>query len=122
MRLLSFIATAFISLPLAFLALSMALSNREIAVWHLWPVTRSFDWPLGVVAVVLLGIGFLAGAAFVALFAQNLRYRLWQQERRLARLEADLQAAEAKVLATPVTVPDTQMASARDVALPPSVF
>lgn len=125
MRALSLIATFCISLPLGFLALSLSLSNRDVITLTLWPFQGSVDWQVGAAGAVVLGIGFLAGAAFVSIFSQRLRYRAWQQDRRIARLEADLKTAEEKCAAltvppvpAPAPVTGTQ-AALRDVEIAP---
>lgn len=106
MRIISLITTLFISLPLTVFALSFALSNRLPVGIELWPLTLRATpaWPLGIIGVVLLGVGFLAGAVFVGLWSQHWRLRAWQLQRRLARAESDLAAREK--LPVPV-VPDS---------------
>lgn len=101
MRFLSLIANLFITLPLTLFALSFALSNRLPVGVALWPLeTAATPAPrLGTLGVVLLGAGFLLGALFVGLFAQGWRYRAWQQNRKNARLQQDLTAAEEKLAA-----------------------
>lgn len=108
MRVLSFIVTLLITLPLTLFALGFALSNP-------WPVGVSL-WPfefaaqpapqLGVLGAALLGIGFFAGALFVGVLSQGWRYRAWREKRRADRLETALQVAEEKLLAAAQPAPD----------------
>ena len=98
MRLLSYIITVFITLPLTLFSLSFAVSNPLPVGINLWPVTFAAmpAWPLGIVGVVLLGSGFFMGALFVGLNTQQWRWRAWQQQRRAERAERDLAAHELK--------------------------
>lgn len=96
MRVLSWIATLLITVPLTLLGLSLALSNTDIVAWRLWPFADEGlpVMPLGILGVLLLGFGFLCGAAFVSLQAQGWRLRSWQLSRRVTRLEKDLAAVQ----------------------------
>lgn len=97
MRLLSFLTTAFITLPLTVFALSFALSNSLPVGVSLWPLSLAATPApsLGVLGVVLLGGGFFFGAVFAGLWSQQWRYRAWQQQRRAERAERELAARDA---------------------------
>lgn len=106
MRILSFIATICITLPLTLFALSFALSNGAPVTVALWPFEPAAPaaFKLGVLGVAMLGLGFFAGAVFVGLFSQGYRLNAWREKRRADRLEKDLRAAEEKLAALPVAV------------------
>lgn len=99
MRVLSWVATFLVTIPLTIFGLSLALSNGELVRVALWPLAegRVPAMPLGVLGVVLLGVGFLCGAAFVSLQAQAWRFRSWQLSRQVTRLEKDLASARPPV-------------------------
>lgn len=98
MRLLSFLTTLFITLPLTLFALSFALSNSLPVGVSLWPFTFGATpaLSLGLLGVVLLGSGFFFGAVFVGVWSQHWRFRAWQQQRRAERSERALEAFEKK--------------------------
>lgn len=115
MRLLSYIITLFITLPLTLFSLSFALSNPLPVGINLWPFTFAATpaWSLGIVGVVLLGSGFFMGALFVGLNTQQWRWRAWQQQRRAERAERDLAAHELKQQNAPVASDTAVLADQR---------
>ena len=98
MRVLSFLVFILISLPFTLLALSFALSNDQAVTLGLWPLTPDFlpawETSLAVAGLTLMATGFLAGALYAGLWTQRLRFKLWQTERKQARLAKDLAVAE----------------------------
>ena len=117
MRVISFFVFILVSLPFTLLALSFALSNDQAVTLGLWPLTPDFlpkwETSLAVAGLGLMAVGFLAGAIYAGLWTQRLRLKLWQTERKQARLAKDLAVAEEALgklreqtrLSTPVATP-----------------
>jgi uncharacterized membrane protein YdbT with pleckstrin-like domain len=96
--------TPFISLPLTLFALSFAISNDADVAVGLWPMDEKYTLSLWQFGLGLLGGGFLLGALFVWLLSQKTRFLLWQESRRAARLEKELDALNAKKAQTETPV------------------
>lgn len=88
--------THLIAIPLTLCAILFALSNPGDVTVGLWPSERTWTLPLNLFGIALVGAGFLCGALFVWLQYQKLRYRYWQESRKAARLEKELEALHEK--------------------------
>jgi uncharacterized membrane protein YciS (DUF1049 family) len=93
MRYLTFLIT----LPLTVFSVLLVLSNGAAVTLSLLPDEEAFAFvlPLWQVALGFLGAGFLFGALFVGILGQRARFRYWQQSRRAARLEKELEELHA---------------------------
>jgi uncharacterized integral membrane protein len=82
--------------------------NWNTAPVNFWPLENGnyihFDWPVGFVALLFLGLGMLP----VWLYLRAVRWRL---NRRIASLENSLHANATAALANPATVPVTTPAA-----------
>ncbi|MDR3517179.1 MAG: lipopolysaccharide assembly protein LapA domain-containing protein [Azospirillaceae bacterium] len=86
MRYLSWIIT----LPIAVIAVSFALSNRAAVTLTLWPIPFTVETPLYLVALVTLFVGFVGGG-IVAHISGAPRRRTGRFDRRRAdRLEREV--------------------------------
>ncbi len=92
LRYLSWIVT----LPLAVLVISFAVSNRDQAVLKLWPLPFELEMPLFLPVLGALVVGFIAGG-FVAWWSGG-RYRRLarRQNSRLKRLSAEAESLRAR--------------------------
>ena len=102
--------TLIITIPLTLFALAFAASNSASVKFGLWPLDQTWDVPLSILALGMLGLGFLSGAGFVWIMYQRLRFHHWQHKRKIARLEKELdglnqKAAEEKSPASTAVVP-----------------
>lgn len=94
--------TLLITLPLAVVSVLVVLANPEPATVFLWPEddVLKLTVPMWQLSVGLLFSGFFLGALFVWLHSQKTRFRYWQEARKSARLEKELEelhrAAEAE--------------------------
>jgi len=90
--------TLLITLPLTVLAVLLVLSNSAEVTLYLLPDEKDFALtvPLWQAALGLLGGGFLLGALFVWLLHQKARFRYWQESRKTARLEKELEKLHAE--------------------------
>lgn len=90
--------TLLITLPLALFAILVVLANPEPVTLFLWPEDEllSLSLPLWQMTVGLLFGGFFLGALFVWLLSQKTRFRYWQEARKSARLEKELEDIHAK--------------------------
>jgi uncharacterized integral membrane protein len=88
--------TLIITIPLALFVLAFAASNSAIVKAGLWPLDQTWDMPLSILGLGMLGLGFLSGALFVWILYQRLRYRHWQARRRAQRLEKELDLLHKK--------------------------
>ena len=102
--------TLIITIPLTLFALAFAASNSASVKFGLWPLEQTWDLPLSILALGMLGLGFLCGASFVWIMYQRLRFRHWQHSRKISRLEKELDGLTQKVVEEPKT----------DVARPPA--
>lgn len=90
--------TLLITLPLALFAVLVVLANPEPVTLFLWPEDEllSLSLPLWQMTVGLLFGGFFLGALFVWLLSQKTRFRYWQESRKSARLEKELEDLHSK--------------------------
>jgi len=73
--------------PLALIALSFALSNRQAVVVGLWPFDDGISLPVYLIVLLPLLIGFLGGAMLAGLKGLKYRRAARQQARRAEALE-----------------------------------
>ncbi|MEZ0260577.1 MAG: LapA family protein [Alphaproteobacteria bacterium] len=99
--------TLLITIPLTIFAGLFSLSNTGIVTLGLWPFENKVDFGVNIFGLAMLGIGFLLGALFVWIQYQKIRLKLWQESRKTARLEKELDSLRQKpeTAATPTTVP-----------------
>lgn len=88
--------TLLITIPLTIFAVLFAISNDGDVALGLWPFDGRYTLPVWLFGLGLLGSGFFLGALFVWLLAQKTRFRYWQESRKSARLEKELEAIHAK--------------------------
>ncbi|MFN7114570.1 MAG: lipopolysaccharide assembly protein LapA domain-containing protein [Alphaproteobacteria bacterium] len=90
--------TLVITLPITVFAVLLVLSNGTAVTLHLLPDDDVFalTLPLWQIALGLLGGGFFLGALFVWLLHQKARFRFWQESRKAARLEKELEKLHAE--------------------------
>lgn len=92
MRLLSWIIT----IPLALVLISFAVSNRQEVVLRLWPLPFELQMPLFLAVLGALVLGFVAGG-FVAWNADRPYRRTAKlQTKRVEHLDRELQAAHRR--------------------------
>lgn len=89
--------TLLITLPLTVFAVLVVLSNSSDVTLFLLPDEQSFSVtvPLWQATLGLLGGGFFLGALFVWTLHQKARFRYWQESRKCARLEKELDKIHA---------------------------
>jgi lysylphosphatidylglycerol synthetase-like protein (DUF2156 family) len=84
-----------ITIPVALVAISFALTNRQDVTIGLWPLPFELSVPFFVAALIGVLLGFLAGG-LVAWAAQHRnRARARRETRRAERLEQELAAERA---------------------------
>jgi uncharacterized membrane protein YciS (DUF1049 family) len=88
--------TLIITIPLTLFALAFAASNSASVKFGLWPLDQTWELPLSILGLAMLGMGFLSGATFVWIIYQRLRFRHWQHGRKIARLEKELDTLNQK--------------------------
>jgi len=89
--------TLLITVPLALFSILFVLANGDAVTFYLWPEDDLLSltlpgWQFGL--GMLFG-GFFLGALFVSLLAQKTRFRYWQESRKAARLEKELESLHA---------------------------
>lgn len=99
--------TLLITIPLTVFAALFSLSNTGVVTLSLWPFEKTIDFAVNIFGLAMLGSGFLLGALFVWLQYQKLRLKLWQESRKTARLEKELDSLRQKpeTATAPTTVP-----------------
>jgi len=98
MKYLTFIVTV----PLTIFAVLFAVSNDAEVQLSLWPFENTYKTGVNIFGLGFMGAGFFLGALFVWILNQKMRFKYWQETRKTARLEKELDALNAK---TPVTPP-----------------
>ena len=93
MRLLFWIVVALIAVVLA----SFAASNREGASLALWPLPFVLELPLYLAVLSALMTGFVIGALAAWLASRRWRRELRSRRRRVAALERELAATQARL-------------------------
>ncbi|MFT6580284.1 MAG: putative integral membrane protein [Alphaproteobacteria bacterium] len=88
MRLLFWLIAA----PVVIGAASFAVSNRHTVEISIWPTPGAWDAPLYIVALGMLGVGFVLGATITWLSAMGARIRAGNAARRIAALEKEVAA------------------------------
>lgn len=90
--------TLLITLPLTLFAVLVVLSNGDAVTLYLLPEDKTFSLslPLWQAALGLLGGGFFLGALFVWTLHQKARFRYWQESRKCARMEKELEKIHAE--------------------------
>lgn len=83
MKVLSWLVGA----PLAVIALSFALSNRQVVVVGLWPFDDAIALPVYLIVLLPLLIGFLGGVMLASLKGLKYRRAARQQAKRVDALE-----------------------------------
>lgn len=109
--------TLLITLPLTVFAVLLVLSNSAEVTLYILPDEKDFALtvPVWQAALGLLGGGFLLGALFVWILHQKARFRYWQESRKTARLEKELEKlhTEETVRKDRETAAHTQNAAAQ---------
>jgi len=93
--------TWLITLPLTLFCLSFALSNDADVQLSFWPFENTYETGVNVFGLAFLGAGFFLGALFVWILDQKMRFKYWQETRKSARLEKELDAMNARQTVTP---------------------
>jgi uncharacterized integral membrane protein len=92
-----------ITIPLLLVLIVFAVSNRQLVELNLWPFFIVQDVPLFLLALGMLAIGALAGAAWMWLPLTRWRLRARSHERRIVELEAAL--AENRAIVAQLRAP-----------------
>lgn len=79
-----------ITLPLAAVAVSFAVSNRDLAGFELWPLPQEVMLPRYLAVLVPLVLGILLGGLIAWLSGARHRRLASQHAREVARLNAEL--------------------------------
>jgi lipopolysaccharide assembly protein A len=93
-----------VALVAAVLAL-FAMSNREAVALGLWPLPFELDLPLYLAILAALLIGFMAGVLATWIAGRRRRRENRRRGRRIAVLERELAATQAKLPGARETAP-----------------
>lgn len=93
--------TLLITLPLTVIAVLVVLANGADVTVYFLPDDKvlSLTAPLWQVTLGFLFGGFFLGALFVWILHQKARFRYWQESRKTARLEKELEKLHAEDIA-----------------------
>ncbi|WP_207482114.1 lipopolysaccharide assembly protein LapA domain-containing protein [Arenibaculum pallidiluteum] len=89
MRILSWL----VAIPVALVAISFALSNRDLVTLSLWPLPFTLDLPVYLVGLAGILVGFVAGGLVAWLGQHGSRSAARRERRRAERLAGELEAA-----------------------------
>lgn len=84
-----------LALPILAVLIAFALSNPDHVQLGMWPFETTVEVPLSVAVLAVAAFFFLFGAFIVWVPGLGARARARRAERRLARLEAEMQAKAA---------------------------
>lgn len=102
----------FVAVGAAVLAV-FAVSNRENIALAYWPLPFLFELPLYLLVLAALVLGFICGEATTWLAGRRWRREVRRCGRRIAALERELSATQARlatsVPATPSAAPTTRL-------------
>jgi uncharacterized integral membrane protein len=93
--------TWFITIPLSLFSVVFALSNTGTVQIFLQPFEGSYDIPVSLLGLGMLGIGFFLGAVFVWIHNQKLRWQYWQENRKLKKRAEQTNAVQTKEVVIP---------------------
>lgn len=85
-----------VTIPIALVAISFAVSNRELVTVALWPLPGAITAPLYLVVLLPLVLGFLAGGIVAWFAAARTRSTLRRHTARLDQLEAEVLTTKGK--------------------------
>ena len=83
-------------LPFLAVLVSFVLSNPDTVVIRLWPTDLAQPMPLSIAILGGMAIAFLLGALFLWFNAVAARYAARQAKMRIAALEAQVKAQDAR--------------------------
>jgi uncharacterized integral membrane protein len=86
-----------VTVPVAVIAVLFAVSNLGRVPVALWPFSDVLVMPLYLLALVALGIGFLAGELVAWLNGGRWRREARRRQRRIEALERELAATQAQL-------------------------
>ncbi len=92
-------------LPFLLLLIAFAVSNPQPVTLALWPTDLSLEAPLSIATLVIAGVFFLLGALVVWIPSLAARARARRAERRVTKLEAELEARAKAVPGSALVVP-----------------
>ena len=96
MRLVHWVVTV----PVAVVVVLFAVSNRDAVAVTLWPLPVRLEAPLYLVVLLALVVGFLVGEFIAWINAGRARRLARERARRIAALEHELAATQARLSAT----------------------
>lgn len=94
-----------VTIPIALVAISFAVSNREAVTIALWPLPGVINAPLYLVVLLPLVAGFLAGGLIAWVASARTRRALRRQTTRIDQIEAEILTAKGRPDAEPATPP-----------------
>jgi uncharacterized integral membrane protein len=94
-----------VTAPVALVVVLFAVSNRASVTVTLWPLPVTLAAPLYFVVLAALLLGFLVGGLVTWINAGRVRRTARERARRIAALERDLAASEARLAAAAPPVP-----------------
>ncbi len=93
-----------LALPFLAVLVSFVLSNPENVVIRLWPTDLAQSMPLSIAILSAMAVAFLIGALLIWFNAIAARYAARRANLRVAALEAQVKAQQARPAAT-ITLP-----------------
>jgi uncharacterized integral membrane protein len=88
---------AIIYIPLAFVLVLFAMSNRDIVHLGLWPFDFSLDLPLSIALLLTFAIAFVLGALLLWFSVIAARLRVRRAKHEVAMLESQVADLKARL-------------------------
>lgn len=85
-----------IGLPVAIVAITFAVINRQVVTIDLWPLPWTASLPLFLMVLGALGLGMVAGGVIVWVSGGRTRARARAEHRRANRLDHRVRALETE--------------------------
>lgn len=85
-----------VGIPVAILAILLAVSNREPVTIGLWPFTEGVSAPSFVVALVPFALGLILGAGFAGIGTVRARWRHRSATRKVGRMQKEIDEMRAR--------------------------
>jgi putative membrane protein len=87
-----------VGIPVLFVMILFALSNKQVVHLGIWPTDYAIDAPLSITILIAMAVAFVLGGFLVWLGAMGERRRARRAERTARTLEQEVGALRARLV------------------------